>query len=304
MANEFREMSYAESSAKEGVLFSAWTQTWGLKVTPWYSMDRIKFSFIEKGAKGKGKSFDICINTMKDYSFDFMDLAHEVLHDIKTPFDFVTILAAEKQAGEKYPKRYRFVTGTNGEKSLGICNSTNGGYCINAQTVIGEQKVYVNIPVSYYDIYDIVSRFYNTYLPRREKLKNMLSAGISSLEDNYKNHPGNYEPDTPSDSVAESSCENVTSPAAETSTLPAANSSMFQMRVLVKTPTKNENGVTFTGTDKEDGSEVTLFVSNNVLRGMQKERWNKLAEELHEGSRVVTFNVTTEGDNLCIESIA
>lgn len=200
---DYKTKSSAEEAAEEGLLFVGWTQTWGIKVTTWYSMDRLKFSFIQKGASGKGNSFDVCVNAKKDYAFDFLDFAHEVLHDIRTPFDFITIMQKEADAGEQYPKRYKFITGSNGEKSVGFCNSKNGGYCINATSVVNGKKVFANIPVSYYDIYDIVSAFMETYEERRKELNEIRKKGIKRNEENYRKYQPEYEEYVPEEPKAE-----------------------------------------------------------------------------------------------------
>lgn len=182
-----RDISNIEEQYSEGELFRAWTNRWGLKVYPWYNMDLVKFSFIEKGKDGKGNSFNISIPAKKNYAFDFTDMCHEILQDIKTPFDFFEILKKEKEAGEQYPKRYKFISGSEGEKMLGFCNSkTEGMYCINASTMKDGKKVVVTMPLSYYDIYEIATVFSETYQERREELKQILKKGIANTERRYK----------------------------------------------------------------------------------------------------------------------
>lgn len=192
---KFRTISYIEENYKDGVLFEAWSQEWGLKVYTWYSMDKLKFSFIDKGAKGKGKSFDICVNTIKNFAFDIETLKHEILHDIKTPYDFLTILKQEKDAGEKYPKRYKFITGSSGEKYVGICNSMKGGLCINGKSVINGKPVYANIPCTYYDIYRIIQAYDETYAARRDELKEIRKKGIQNREDRIRENKERIEED-------------------------------------------------------------------------------------------------------------
>ena len=51
---KYREISPVEEDAKEGLLFKSWKSDWGLKISTWYGMDKIKFAFIEIGAGGKG----------------------------------------------------------------------------------------------------------------------------------------------------------------------------------------------------------------------------------------------------------
>ena len=84
-------------------------------------------------------------------------------------------MKAEKERGEKYPNRYKFVTGSNAEKSVGIANSTsNGEFVINGSSTVNGKKVYANIPVSYYDILDIVIAYDRLYQKRRDELHNIL----------------------------------------------------------------------------------------------------------------------------------
>ena len=186
--NGYRQISNIEEDCKEGLLFCGWTTKWGLKVYSWYDKDLIKFSFIEKGKRGKGKSFDISIPAKKNYIFDFMDFSHEILHDIRTPYDFITVMKQEKKDGEKYPKRYKFISGSDGEKFLGFCNSSVEGreYCLNASAIKDGAKIVANIPMSYYDIYELIEAFVDTYKERVETLKKIRMDGIAARESNIK----------------------------------------------------------------------------------------------------------------------
>ena len=127
MAKASRTVSHIQEQMAENAIFESWTQTWGLKVYPTYGIDKLKFSFVEKGAKGEGKSFDIYMDCLRDGAQCFDNWAYDILHG-----RLERVLSAEKQAGEKYPKCYKYTTGENAEKSLGIMNSTSGGYCVNA----------------------------------------------------------------------------------------------------------------------------------------------------------------------------
>ncbi len=196
---KYREKSYIQESVEEGLLFGpAWTKGWGLKVSTWYGMDKIKFAFIEKGSKGKGKSFDVFVNTCKDFSFDFETFVHEFLHDIKTPYDFFAIMEAEKKSGKEDPTRYLFRTGEKGEKSVGICNSSRGGYCIKGTS--GKAVAY--IPVSYYDLYRIVERFVETYEERKNQLSDMRIGAIATNEERFKK-AGNLIEEDPDNGASE-----------------------------------------------------------------------------------------------------
>ena len=189
--NNYREKSNIEADCEEGLLFCGWTNKWGVKVYAWYEKDLITFSFIEKGKQGKGKSFDVSVPAKKNYYFDFYDFMHEVLHDIRTPYDFVTCLEYEKAQEEKYPKRYKFISGTDGEKMVGFCNSSAEGreYCLNASAVKDGKKVVVNMPMSYYDIYELVEAFASTYKEREAQLKQLRIEGIALREERIKTSP-------------------------------------------------------------------------------------------------------------------
>lgn len=184
----YRDISNIEQDSREGLLFCGWTQKWGLKVYAWYEMDLITFSFIEKGKKGKGRSFDISIPAKKNYYFDFLDFSHEILQDIRTPYDFLKIMEEEKKAGEQYPKRYRFTTGSNGKKMVGICNSTSEGkeYCLNASITREGKTTVVNMPMSYYDIYELADAFSKTYKKRERALLYILESGIQNRDSRIK----------------------------------------------------------------------------------------------------------------------
>jgi hypothetical protein len=167
MAKASRTISHIEEQMNSNAIFDTWTQNWGIKVYPAYGIDKLKFSFIEKGTSGKGKSFDIYMECLRDGAQCFDNWAYDILHG-----RMERILANEKQAGEKYPKTFKYTTGENAEKSIGIMNSTSGGYCINA-SVPGEdnKKVFCNIPISFHDLRHIAERYVISYQKRKDELE-------------------------------------------------------------------------------------------------------------------------------------
>ena len=80
MAKASRKISHIQEQMEDNTLFETWTQAWGIKVYPAYGIDKLKFSFIDKGASGKGKSFDIYVETMKDGAQCFDNWAYDILH--------------------------------------------------------------------------------------------------------------------------------------------------------------------------------------------------------------------------------
>ncbi len=168
MAEASRDKSYAQQAAEENMILDGWSQTWGIRVYPWYSNDKLKFSFIEIGSAGKGKSFDIYVNAQKPDTMGMcMDTwAYDILDGT-----FSQIIKAEKAAGEKYPKYYKIVTGGSGEKSVGIMGSdTPGNYVINAKN--GDGK-YCNIKITYAALRLFARRYLESYASRREELENI-----------------------------------------------------------------------------------------------------------------------------------
>ena len=127
MAKASRTKSLIEEQMEDNSLLTIWTQKWGLIIRPWYSADKLVFSFVEKGQKGAG--FDVFMDIQKDGTTCFDDWAYDITHDRRAE----SILYKEKQSGQQYPMHYKYVTGEKGDKSVGICNSRNGsGYVINA----------------------------------------------------------------------------------------------------------------------------------------------------------------------------
>lgn len=271
--DEFRTVSYAEENAKAGLLFAAWTQKWGLKVYPWYSMDRIKFSFIEKGASGKGKSCDVCVNTVKDYAFTFEDFKHEFLHDIETPYDFLQTMAYEKEhpvknkAGVQMPGRYRFVTGKNGEKYVGIMPSSDGkGYVICGQAVVNGTYVHPMIRVSYYDLYHIVKAYDETYEERRAELKALRLQGMKDVESGYNR--ADYEEDAPAaalpeESTAETTEETVVQESAPAEEKQEAKHHGIHVTTISEIVKQGDGSYTLT-VRKDDGTEAQMRIPGDV----------------------------------------
>lgn len=138
--------------AENGLIAEQYTQNgWFVKIKPIFSLDKknefaynrptVLFSFVEKGKKGSG--FDVYVD------MDVFDLWADDVLDIGRTFK--KTLEAESEAGEKYPVTYKYITGSNGEKSVGFCKSTARGAfaTVNGSTVKDGKKVFANVPVDY-----------------------------------------------------------------------------------------------------------------------------------------------------------
>jgi len=139
--NSNAKKSRLEKRAMDGCIAEQFTQNgWFVKIKPALSIDKLVFSFVEKGKQGAG--FDVYMD---------IELAMEWAKDICSG-RFFSIISKEKEAGEKYPVTYKYVTGENASKSVGFCASTSNGNAatINGSSVENGKRVFANIPLDYW----------------------------------------------------------------------------------------------------------------------------------------------------------
>ena len=98
-------------AAKEGVLLEQYTlKGWFVKVKATaFAIDKVIFSFVKKGTNGSG--FDVYMDIDK---FDLW--CDDILSG-----RVASVISAEKKAGVKEPQTFKYVTGTDGAKYIGIC---------------------------------------------------------------------------------------------------------------------------------------------------------------------------------------
>lgn len=253
-----RKKSYAEKMAEDGSVFTMWTSRWGIKIYPWYEADKLKFSFIEKGTKGGG--FDVYMDINRPGTSCFRKWEHDILSPSER---FCRIMAQEAQTGEKYPRTYKFVTGNNGEKSVGICNSQNGKYCINGSALVGGKKVFANIPVDFGDLVMLAENVKEGYAPRFFRLEVIRNEVEKRAEKYFKT--------SREDEVSEMQSQ---SQPAEVSENPCNN---IQLQVNVKALKESKDGLWLTA-DAGNG-ERTFFVSNETMNSRES-LWKKFVETL------------------------
>jgi len=124
------------------------------------------------------------MDTIKDGAQCFDNWAYDILHG-----RVESILALEKQSKEQYPKAYKYVTGEDGEKSIGICNSTKAdAYCFNACIPENNKKVFANVQVSFHDLRHIAEQYVISYKHRREELENSRLLAEQNLEEERKKY--------------------------------------------------------------------------------------------------------------------
>lgn len=183
------KISKLEKMARDGAFREQYGSEWFVKVKPAYGtegkgIDKVIFSFVKKGTAGK-EFMDIYVDI--DY-FDF--LCDDILSD-----RFMPKIVAESNAGEKYPKYYKYVTGKDGEKSIGFMLSRTGGPMVNASVKEqGKKAVYANVPLDNWWLVVLAKQFRRTVAARLAELdKTMMAAAsayrheISEADEAYKN---------------------------------------------------------------------------------------------------------------------
>jgi len=161
-----RKISKRREMANEGVLHSQFTQNgWFVKIKPAFSIERVVFSFVQKGTNGSG--FDIYMD---------MDVFRIWMEDVRSGA-FARTIAAEKAAGEKYPKAYKYTTGESAEKSVGFGVTTGSSFCvINGKTFKDGKNVYANIPVDLTWMRVLAMYFFGV---AEEKYKELFAATLN-----------------------------------------------------------------------------------------------------------------------------
>lgn len=271
-----RNKSYIQQNAEKGAFMTLWGKTWGLSVYPAYSIDKVKFSFIEVGAEGKGKSFDIYVDTVRDGAQCFDNWAFDILNDRR----FERVLAEEAKAGNKYPVAYKFVTGENGEKGVGICNSTAAGKYTFQGEIPGAdgKKVYANVQCNFSDLRRLAENFVKSYEARREEIRNLCVEVTSQRKDSKKEEQDQSKDQSKAEKPAGNAANEKSSKqkAATETTKSAASSEVFEVRVKTLTPiTQMKNGKDLAIQAITEGGETkNILFLQDVTKKIDAVRWS------------------------------
>lgn len=136
--------------AEEGLLGAQYTRdSWFVKIKPILSLDgsnrfaedrpSILFSFVKKGTNGEGFNIYVDIDTFDNWADDVLSESER----------FYNILSKERKRNSKYPVYYKYVTGNNGEKSVGFAPAEKGFAVINGVTHSKGKMLAANVPISY-----------------------------------------------------------------------------------------------------------------------------------------------------------
>jgi len=297
MAKASRNKSHIEEQMENNILFETWTQNWGIRVYPAYGIDKLKFSFIEKGAQGKGKSFDIYVECVRDGAQCFDNWAYDITHG-----RLERVLAAEKQSGEKYPKTYKYTTGENAEKSIGIMNSTNGGYCVNA-SVPGpdNKKIFANIPVTFHDLRHIAERYIISYAPRLTELEEIRKKAALDQAKWNKDEEKPAEKETPTKEApkAETPKAEAPKPTKESEPKKEKAAEIITLKLKTTSPmtqTKNGQDLAIQAVTESGEAKNIIFLTADTEK-VDDAKWSKfLSSTKNEGCKFTgKFTVSPKG---------
>ena len=164
--------------AKEGTLIAQYTQNgYFVKIKPSVAIDKVCFSFVKKGTSGSG--FDVYMDIDR-----FSIWCRRILDG-----RFYQTIAAERKAGEKYPKDYKWVTGEKGEKSIGFCASQNGdSLVIDGKSIVNGENVFANVPVDTIWLENMAVEFSYIEDIWRKELAKLVLQGASAFNRDLANN--------------------------------------------------------------------------------------------------------------------
>lgn len=298
MAEASRDKSYIFSNAEKGAFCTLWGEKWGVSVYPAYGIDKIHFSFIEKGSEGKGKSFDIYMDTIRDGLGCFDNWAEDILDG--TMF---RILKAEKDAGEKYPKYYKYNTGAKAEKSVGImCSSKSGMYVLNAGP--GVDNIHANVVIGRNDLIRLARRFRSTYAGRMAQLDALMMNTIQNNEKKYGKKAQEPTSSTQSVQPAENTQETKTEATPAEEAKPSQTESVGKAVSMIEFKTTSPMTSMKNGKDMcvqavtKDGTAKNIIFRQKVFSGIEPALWSKFLKRTEKAGIKFrgTFAETPKGN--------
>lgn len=303
------------SASLNGVIAEQYTlDGWFVKVKPIFSLDpknafaynwpSIEFSFVKKGSNGEG--FDIYMD------MDIFDLwADDVLD--KT---FMRNIESERAAKKQYPEIYKYVTGSNGEKSVGFCPGRNGSsIVINGCTVKDGKKVYGNVPVSYDWIRTLMKWYRRVTKSYYSMMTDLIIKGMTSnwnynsqSVDDMVEYDGNSTQNRPDAPKQASKTEQTEIPADKPeNAVKKPNTDYKKMEVVTSTVLKeygSKNNLCFKAYAKNN-KEYVFVVDPAFIDQSYKESWERFRNETGNADKVkATIFYVEVGNRLLVKGIA
>lgn len=292
-SNKAKCMQYVE----EGIIGAQYTQNgWFVKLKPILSTNKkntfaynkpsILFSFVEKGKKGAGFDIYVDIDVFDNWSDDVLGI----------PEKFRKTIEAERAAGSTYPKAYKYVTGNNGEKSVGFAPASKGFAVINGVTVKDGAKQYANIPVDYDWIRTVCKRYRRIVRVWQAEMAKLTLQNALSYSSNLKNKASDSECNDPVSDDREYKSESITSgkpePVTENKEVSKPEDKPQKvLQILTVRNTiplmrlKNNNGFAVKAKDKSGAVYNIIFLNENINR-IEPGKWEIFAGKINKGSQL------------------
>lgn len=306
------------TASANGVIAEQYTlDGWFVKVKPIFSLDpknafaynwpSIEFSFVKKGSKGEG--FDIYVD------MDVFDLwADDVLDVSKT---FLKTIERERSSGNSLPDTYKYITGSNGEKSVGFCPARKGnGIVVNGCTVKDGKKIFGNVPVSYDWIRTMMKWYRRVTKPYYAMMTDRIIQGMTSNW-NYNNHNmddvGEYDENCRPDNadapkIAPKPPQTENPPSKPENGVKKPNTSYKKIEVVTSTVLQkygNKNNLCFKAFAKNN-KEYVFVVDPASIDQTYQDSWERFKSETSKAEKVkaTIFYIELESKRLLVKGIA
>ncbi len=170
----------------DGAIANFYTQDgYFIKVRPCLSIDKVKFSFVEKGSEGKN-ALDIYVGTE-----DFDNFCDEILSG-------VMYKKVQEDKGD-FPNAWVYVTGTNGSKELHFGSGSMQPLVFQGRDKINKFNAFVGVG-NWDDVRNMAKMWRRISKPYWEELTETLYEAMAKIDEYHTNdvieEKTDYSPDT------------------------------------------------------------------------------------------------------------
>lgn len=285
--NENKEKkSKFQAMLEKGSIAGFYTQNgWFCNVYPCLNIDKIKFSFAQKGQNGKG--FDVFMDVMR-----FDELCLSVIRG-----EFARKAAASTS---EFPDVFEYKTGPNASLEVNVGKGKNSNYCIQGRNKSAGKNALIGIPCC--DLNDMaflwVRWLRNMYYDSRKKvlLKAMEanSKYYTAVDEDYESYISQPEPEPAPSTTKTSKPE--TKPELKKVTLSVLGKEGVECKERSSSP--GDFAMQCTTESKEETLNVVFKKSS--IEKMGAEMWQKFLNRCNNGENTISFkaefSVGTEGN--------
>lgn len=145
------KISKRREFVQQGILHAAYSEEYFCCVKPAYLIEKVLFDFVKTGTSGQ-----VHVPVYMD-----VDQFKAWMTDVKNN-TFMEIINGERAVGEKYPKVYKYVTGTKGEKSVGFGAGIKSFAVLQGCGYCNGKKLNVMLPVTRSWLMILADMFFGT----------------------------------------------------------------------------------------------------------------------------------------------